>query len=42
MRPYELTLAAAAEAIRRRQLSPVEPVDSVLGRIEQVQLRLTA
>ncbi|MFJ7995917.1 amidase [Streptomyces sp. NPDC096310] len=37
MRPYELSLAAAADAIRARRLSPVELVDSVLDRIEQVE-----
>ncbi|MGW7789852.1 amidase [Streptomyces tricolor] len=42
MRPYEMTLAAAAGAIRRRELSPVELVDSVLDRIERIQPRLTA
>ncbi|MFF7604854.1 amidase family protein [Streptomyces parvulus] len=42
MRPYELTLTAAAEAIGSRHLSPVELVDSVLGRIEEVQPRLNA
>lgn len=40
MQPYELTLADAAEAVRTRQVSPVELVDSVLERIEQVQPRL--
>ncbi len=42
MQPYELTVADAAEAIRTRQVSPVELVDSVLERIEQVQPRLRA
>ncbi|MDH6708838.1 aspartyl-tRNA(Asn)/glutamyl-tRNA(Gln) amidotransferase subunit A [Kitasatospora sp. MAA19] len=42
MRPYELSLAAAAEAIRARRLSPVELVDSVLDRIEQVEPQLGA
>ncbi|MFF7633001.1 amidase [Kitasatospora sp. NPDC008050] len=42
MQPYELSLAAAADAIRSRQLSPVELVDSVLARIEQVEPRLDA
>ncbi|AEW99661.1 amidase [Streptantibioticus cattleyicolor] len=42
MRPYELSLAAAAEAIRAGKLSPVELVDSVLDRIEQVEPHLNA
>ncbi len=42
MQPYELPLSAAAEAIRARRLSPVELVDSVLDRIEQVQPELNA
>ncbi|MEV5429284.1 amidase [Streptomyces sp. NPDC052701] len=42
MQPYEMTLAAAAEAIRQRRLSPVELVDSVLARAEQVEPRLSA
>ncbi|MFJ1565738.1 amidase [Streptomyces erythrochromogenes] len=42
MQPYELTVADAAEAIRTRRVSPVELVDSVLERIEQVQPRLGA
>ncbi|MFG2335296.1 amidase [Streptomyces yangpuensis] len=42
MQPYELTLTDAAEAIRTGRLSPVELVDSVLGRIEQVQPHLGA
>ncbi|WP_327064731.1 amidase [Kitasatospora sp. NBC_01302] len=42
MQPYELSLAAAADAIRDRQLSPVELVDSVLTRIEQVEPLLGA
>ncbi|WP_058041191.1 amidase [Streptomyces roseifaciens] len=40
--PYELTVAGAAEAVRTRRISPVELVDSVLGRIEQVEPRLRA
>ncbi|GAB2712535.1 amidase [Kitasatospora kifunensis] len=42
MQPYELSLAAAADAIRARQLSPVELVDSVLGRLEKVEPLLDA
>ncbi|GAB2697228.1 amidase [Kitasatospora kifunensis] len=42
MQPYELSLAAAADAIRARQLSPVELVDSVLDRIEKVEPNLQA
>ncbi|MER8187776.1 amidase [Kitasatospora sp. NPDC094015] len=42
MQPYELSLAAASEAIRDRRLSPVELVDSVLGRAEQVEPHLNA
>ncbi|MFE9633532.1 amidase [Streptomyces sp. NPDC006463] len=42
MQPFELTVADAAEAIRTRRISPVELVDSVLERIEQVQPRLQA
>ncbi|MFJ4821079.1 amidase [Streptomyces sp. NPDC088801] len=39
MQPYELTLTAAADAIRTRRLSPVELVDSVLDRVEQTEPR---
>ncbi|MFF0461848.1 amidase [Streptomyces mexicanus] len=42
MQPYELSLTRAADAIRDRQLSPVELVDSVLQRVEQVEPRLHA
>ncbi|MFH9354074.1 amidase [Kitasatospora sp. NPDC017646] len=42
MRPYELSLAAAADAIRTRRLSPVELVDSVLDRIEETEPHLGA
>ncbi|QWB27036.1 MULTISPECIES: amidase [Streptomyces] len=42
MQPYELTLGAAADAIRARKLSPVELVDSVLERVEEVEPRLGA
>ncbi|GAB1327067.1 amidase [Streptomyces sennicomposti] len=42
MQPYELSLAAAAQEIRERRLSPVELVDSVLDRIEQVEPQVAA
>ncbi|MCP2260998.1 aspartyl-tRNA(Asn)/glutamyl-tRNA(Gln) amidotransferase subunit A [Streptoalloteichus tenebrarius] len=42
MRPFELSLAAAADAIQARELSPVDLVDSVLDRIEQVEPHLDA
>lgn len=42
MQPFELSLTAAADAIRARQLSPVELVDSVLDRIEKVEPHLQA
>ncbi|MDQ1021276.1 amidase [Streptomyces afghaniensis] len=42
MQPHELTLAAAADAIGARRLSPVELTDSVLERIEQVEPQLRA
>ncbi|MFD6433710.1 amidase [Streptomyces venezuelae] len=42
MQPYELTLAAAAEEIRTRRLSPVELVDSVLDRIAWTEPSLQA
>ncbi|MEU6213143.1 amidase [Streptomyces sp. NPDC047023] len=42
MQPYELSLSAAADAIRTRRLSPVELTDSVLERLEQVEPRLHA
>ncbi|MEU1021627.1 amidase [Streptomyces sp. NPDC005904] len=42
MQPYELPLTAAADAIRARQLSPVELAESVLERIEQVEPYLQA
>ncbi|MFD5752030.1 amidase [Streptomyces sp. NPDC127033] len=42
MQPYELSLAAAADAIRERRLSPVELVDSVLDRVEEVEPLLGA
>ncbi|MEU5142191.1 amidase [Streptomyces sp. NPDC021139] len=42
MQPYELTLSAAADAVRTRRLSPVELVDSVLERVEQAEPHLQA
>ncbi|MEV7125553.1 amidase [Streptomyces sp. NPDC093260] len=42
MQPYELSLAAAAQQIRERRLSPVELVGSVLDRIEQVEPQVAA
>ncbi|MFF7296506.1 amidase family protein [Streptomyces sp. NPDC008265] len=42
MQPYELSLSAAADAIRTRRLSPVELTDSVLERLEQVEPHLHA
>ncbi|MGC0380387.1 amidase [Streptomyces sp. SAI-129] len=42
MQPYELTLGAAAEAVRTRCLSPVELVDSVLERVERAEPHLKA
>ncbi|MDL4814162.1 amidase [Actinomadura opuntiae] len=42
MQPYELSLTAAADAIRARKLSPIELVDSVLDRIEKVEPHLGA
>ncbi|GAA1961919.1 amidase [Kitasatospora viridis] len=42
MQPYELSLTAAADAIRERRLSPVELVDSVLDRVEEVEPQLGA
>lgn len=42
MQPYELSLSAAADAIRARELSPVELTDSVLERAGQVEPRLRA
>jgi len=40
--PYMLTIAAAAEQIRTRQLSPVELVRACLQRIDQLEPRLQA
>lgn len=40
--PYTLTLTAAAEQLRTRQLSPVELVHSCLQRIDQLESRLQA
>ncbi|MFE7607301.1 amidase [Streptomyces celluloflavus] len=42
MRPYELSLADAAQAIASGELSPVELTDSVLARIEAVEGSLGA
>jgi len=42
MRPYEMSLASAAGRIRRRELSPVELLDSVLERLWEVQPHLGA
>ncbi|GGP63162.1 amidase [Saccharothrix coeruleofusca] len=42
MRPYELSLAEAAQEVRARRLSPVELVDSVLERIDRVEPHLHA
>ncbi|MEV6560201.1 amidase [Nocardia sp. NPDC051756] len=42
MKPHELTITAAATAIRAGEISPVELVDAVLRRAEQVQPRLGA
>ncbi|MET8689192.1 amidase [Streptomyces sp. NPDC004732] len=42
MQPYELSLAAAADEIRARRLSPVELVDSVLDRIARTEPSLQA
>ncbi|MFY4722673.1 amidase [Streptomyces sp. LaBMicrA B280] len=42
MQPFELTVEDAAAAIAARALSPVELVDSVLGRCEAVERRLHA
>ncbi|WP_282085487.1 amidase [Streptomyces tendae] len=42
MQPYELTLGAAAEAVRTGLLSPVELVDSVLERIGRTEPHLQA
>ncbi|MEU4954369.1 amidase [Streptomyces lavendulae] len=42
MEPFELPLAAAADAIRARRMSPVELVDSVLDRIDKTEPHLGA
>ncbi|MFJ9612023.1 amidase [Kitasatospora sp. NPDC101176] len=42
MQPYELSLTAASDAIRSRRLSPVELVESVLARVDQVEPQLGA
>ena len=38
--PFELTAAEAAQSVRRRELSPVKLVESLLGRIEALEPRL--
>lgn len=40
--PYALSLSDAATAVAKRGLSPVELLDSTLGRIEQVESRVLA
>ena len=40
--PYELTASQAARLIRDRQLSPVELVESLLGRVDSLESRLNA
>jgi len=40
--PYELSLSAAAEAIAQRRLSPIDLLDSTLGRIQHVEPRVLA
>src|SRR5262249_27986297 len=42
MRPFELTLAGAAQQIKARQLSPVELTESVLARIHEMNPRVNA
>ncbi|MFD9883065.1 amidase [Streptomyces alboflavus] len=42
MRPFELTLADAAAAVRAKELSPVELTESVLERARTVEGRLNA
>jgi aspartyl-tRNA(Asn)/glutamyl-tRNA(Gln) amidotransferase subunit A len=42
MEPYALTVAGAAARIARRELSPVELVESVLARIEAVEPEISA
>ncbi|MFE1770730.1 amidase [Streptomyces sp. NPDC059008] len=42
MQPSELSLTAAADAIRERRMSPVELVDSVLDRLASVEPHLGA
>jgi len=42
MQPYELSLSDAAEQIEIKQLSPVELLESVLGRIDAVEPKITA
>ncbi|MDT8913192.1 amidase [Amycolatopsis sp. PS_44_ISF1] len=42
MRPFELSLAEASAAVRSRELSPVELLDSVLTRLTETEPRLNA
>jgi aspartyl-tRNA(Asn)/glutamyl-tRNA(Gln) amidotransferase subunit A len=42
MQPYELTLAAAAEAVAAKNLSPVELTESVLQRLDETEGALNA
>jgi len=42
MQPYELNLTAAAAQIESKQLSPVELVESVLGRLDAVEPKIGA
>jgi aspartyl-tRNA(Asn)/glutamyl-tRNA(Gln) amidotransferase subunit A len=42
MQPFELTLAAAAQQIRAKALSPVELTESVLARIDAVNPQINA
>jgi aspartyl-tRNA(Asn)/glutamyl-tRNA(Gln) amidotransferase subunit A len=42
MEPYELSVAAAADALRAGRTTPVELVESVLDRAEQLEPRLNA
>ncbi len=42
VQPYQLSLSEAADRVRRRELSPVDLAESVLGRIEAVDDRIGA